>query len=88
MSPIQWETEDAVAGLDVRQLVSASPFCLIEIPEDLHQLKLNNPDRALSWRLFTRKAFRQAFSAGYTAVDLLRHEGRNFYLLQENWTPN
>ena len=88
VSPVKRGTENLANDLDLHQLVSASPFCLIEIPQDLHQLKENKPDQAHGWRFFTREAFQQAFSAGYTAVDLLRHEGRNFYLLQKNWTPN
>jgi predicted GNAT superfamily acetyltransferase len=88
ISPTQQQTENGLAGIDVRQPVLTSPFCLIEIPENLHQLKLDGPDQALNWRLFTRAAFEQAFSAGFTVVDLFRRKGRNFYLLQKNWTPN
>jgi predicted GNAT superfamily acetyltransferase len=87
-SPTHWQSEDDTACPDIDKLGSTSPFCLIEIPEDLNQLKAKSPEQALRWRLLTREAFVQTFSAGYTAIDLLRHEGRNFYLLQKNWTPD
>ncbi|MCB0169015.1 MAG: hypothetical protein KDJ97_00565 [Anaerolineae bacterium] len=61
------------------------PRCLVEIPADLGRLKSNRPDMALTWRLQTRQIFQTAFDNGYTAVDFLRHDGRNYYLLQKNW---
>jgi len=87
LSPVERETFLAGTGSDLPETVSESSFCLIEIPGNLHQLKLNDPDQALGWRLFTREVFLQTFSVGFTVVDLIRHEGRNFYLLQKNWTP-
>lgn len=60
-------------------------FCLVEIPADLPQLKTQAPELALTWRLQTRQLFEAAFVGGYTAVDLLRRSGRNYYLLQKNW---
>jgi predicted GNAT superfamily acetyltransferase len=60
-------------------------FCLVEIPPDLNHLKSTAPDLALKWRWQTRAIFEQAFAAGYTAIDLIRREGRNFYLLQKGW---
>ncbi len=62
-----------------------SDLCLVEIPVNLPTLKNVAPDLALKWRLQTREIFETAFSQGYTAVDLLRREGRNYYLLQRDW---
>ena len=62
-------------------------LCLVEIPADLSTLKQEVPDLALKWRLQTRDIFESAFATGYTAVDLLRREGRNYYLLQKDWQP-
>ena len=64
----------------------ATPSCLVEIPVDLARLKRAAPEAALQWRLQTRQIFETAFNSGYTAVDLLRHKGRNYYLLQKDWT--
>lgn len=59
--------------------------CLVEIPVDLAQLKLAEPAAALEWRLQTRAIFETAFKAGYTVIDLLKWEGRNYYILQQDW---
>ncbi|MCB0191382.1 MAG: hypothetical protein KDJ65_05510 [Anaerolineae bacterium] len=61
------------------------PRCLVEIPADLAALKAKNAEAALTWRLQTRHIFQTAFEHGYTATDLLRHKGRNYYLLQKDW---
>lgn len=63
----------------------AGDQCLVEIPADLSVLKKEASDMALRWRLQTREIFQAAFSTGYTAIDLLRREGRNYYLLQNDW---
>ena len=60
-------------------------LCLVEIPVDIAVLKQAAPDVALQWRLQTRELFETAFDMGYMAVDLIRRDGRNYYLLQENW---
>ncbi len=60
-------------------------LCLVEIPTSLSALKQEAPDIALKWRLQTRDIFETAFETDYTAVDLLRQEGRNYYLLQKDW---
>jgi predicted GNAT superfamily acetyltransferase len=59
------------------------PSCLVEIPADIDRLKSEAPDLALKWRWQTREIFETAFATGYTAIDLLRCEGRNYYLLQK-----
>jgi predicted GNAT superfamily acetyltransferase len=63
-----------------------TPSCLVEIPVDLARLKRAAPEAALQWRLQTRQIFETAFNSGYTAIDLLRQKGRNYYLLQKDWT--
>ncbi len=62
-------------------------FCLVEIPANINALKEATPELARQWRLQTRQIFTLAFETGYTAVDMLRREGRNYYLLQKNWNP-
>jgi predicted GNAT superfamily acetyltransferase len=66
----------------------AGDSCLVEIPAHIQQLKVTAPDLALKWRLQTRRIFEFAFTQGYTAIDLLRREGRHYYLLQKNWQPD
>lgn len=75
---------DGVSAPDRFDLPHGS-HCLVEIPADLGRLKSSRPDIALTWRLQTRQIFQAAFDNGYTAVDFLRRDGRNYYLLQQNW---
>lgn len=65
----------------------ATGRCLVEVPPDINVLKEQAPDLALKWRLHTREIFKTAFAQGYTAVDLLRREACNYYLLQKDWKP-
>lgn len=76
--------EVRLPSLTVQPLLA--PHCLVEIPADINYLKSKAPDVALQWRLQTRQIFEQAFAAGYTAIDLLRDQGRNYYLLQKEWS--
>lgn len=62
-------------------------FCRVEVPTDIQRLKTDAPDLAWQWHRQTRAIFEMAFEAGYTAIDLLRHEGHNYYLLQKDWQP-
>lgn len=62
-------------------------FCRVEIPVDIQRLKSEAPELAWQWHLQTRDIFETVFAQGYTAVDLLRHQGRNYYLLQKDWQP-
>lgn len=75
--------DDARLPTSTVQPLSAS-HCLVEIPADINRLKMEAPAAALQWRFQTRQIFEQAFAAGYTAVDLLRDQGRNYYLLQKD----
>lgn len=62
----------------------AGELCLVEIPDDINILKEKAPELALQWRLQTREIFTNAFAAGYTAIDLIRTEARNYFLLQKD----
>lgn len=62
-------------------------FCLVEFPAGINQLKESAPNLARQWRLHTRQIFQTAFAAGYSVIDLLRHEGRCYYLLQKDYRP-
>lgn len=64
-----------------------SDCCQVEIPADIQRLKAEAPELAMAWHRQTREIFETAFAGGYTAIDLLRREGRNFYLLQKDWQP-
>ncbi len=63
----------------------STEVCLVEIPADLSALKTKAPQEARRWSLQTRQIFETAFKQGYTAIDLLRQAGHNYYLLQKNW---
>jgi predicted GNAT superfamily acetyltransferase len=54
---------------------------LLEIPEDLQELKVRDGALALQWRSAVRSAFESAFGAGYAAVEFLRSADRGAYLL-------
>lgn len=61
--------------------------CLVEVPVHVAALKQGAPHLALQWRQQTRDIFEAAFSQGYTVTDLIRQDGRNYYLLEKDWQP-
>lgn len=65
-----------------------TPLCLLQIPPDLPSLKAHSSELALQWRLHTRAVFEASFSRGYTAVNFLRGDDRNYYVLQKDWQPD
>ncbi len=65
-----------------------TPFCLLQVLPDLPSLKAHFPELALRWRLHTRAVFEACFSRGYTAVNFLRRDDRNYYVLQKDWQPD
>jgi predicted GNAT superfamily acetyltransferase len=82
LNPATLQTDGLLAPPDL----SPSPegeFCLVEFPANLNQLRAATTKLALQWRLHTRQIFQTAFELGYTAVDMLHHEDRNYYLLQK-----
>jgi predicted GNAT superfamily acetyltransferase len=58
----------------------------IEIPPDINELQMRDPDLARRWREATRASFRAAFDAGYVAEEFFRAgrnaEARGAYLLR------
>lgn len=70
-------------------IVDASPekFVAIEIPADINSIERADFDTARKWREETRRAFLQALSEGFVAVDyFLENERTGFYLLQKSAT--
>ncbi len=64
-----------------------TPFCQVEVPSDFPALRASDPGLALAWRLHTRAVFEACLARNYTLVNLRRHEGRSYYLLQKDWSP-
>jgi predicted GNAT superfamily acetyltransferase len=88
LNPSQPGPDDLRLPPDAVTPAAASPAYLVETPDNLARLKQAQPEAALAWRLQTRQLFTHLFEAGYTATDLLRSpDRRNFYLLQQGWSP-
>jgi len=64
---------------------ASAPACLVEAPPNIPQLMAESPQLALAWRMHLRHIFETLFQQGYVAVDLVRRQDRNYYLLQHNW---
>jgi predicted GNAT superfamily acetyltransferase len=47
-------------------------YTSIEVPGDINSLQENRPEIASRWRQETRRAFTEAFKAGYTAAEFIR----------------
>jgi predicted GNAT superfamily acetyltransferase len=86
---IQTEHEDGRApakplGLDLARL--AAPYVMLEIPNDIAQVRRETPELAERWRVVVGHAFQAAFAAGYRAVHFARDnvsgERRSFYVLE------
>jgi predicted GNAT superfamily acetyltransferase len=86
LNPTKILSNDLPAPPDTFDLPTTA-FCRVEIPADIQRLKSEAPELAFQWHRQTREIFETAFAQGYTAVDLLRHQGRNYYLLQKDWQP-
>ena len=85
------ETEqgnDAAAGAPVHvdESVFGTPRVLLEIPNDIVELRREQPSLAERWRAAVGEAFRAAFASGYRAVHFIRDESsgrrRSFYVLE------
>ena len=85
LNPATVLADDLLVPADTFAELGQSQY-LVEIPPNLNHLKTIAPDLAFQWRMQTREIFEAAFAAGYTAIDLVRCEGRNYYLLQKDWT--
>lgn len=66
------ERGDPIAGED--QVV-------IEIPSNINALMQHSPETALKWRAETRRAFTEAFKAGYIVTSFVREQKVGKYLL-------
>jgi predicted GNAT superfamily acetyltransferase len=59
---------------------------LLEIPNDIVQLRRETPELAERWRSVVGQAFQAAFATGYRAVSFVRHDSsgrrRSFYMLE------
>jgi predicted GNAT superfamily acetyltransferase len=58
---------------------------LLPIPENIQEIKKQQPELALEWRIKTRKWFQTLFQNGYFAVDVKRkeHERTCFYIFRK-----
>jgi chorismate synthase len=71
-----WEDErPRFVGVEV-----GAAALLLEIPSDIQALEKHNPALAAAWRAYAREAFLALFAAGYIATDVIRREGRTFYV--------
>lgn len=59
----------------------------VEIPVGFSDMLVDDPERALAWRLATRQAFTTYFARAYRAVDFFldRARGRGRYLLAQSY---
>jgi predicted GNAT superfamily acetyltransferase len=62
--------------------VAGSPILLVEIPADIRRIRSEDPARAERWRSTISKALAAAFEVSYRADDVVREEGRSFYVLR------
>ena len=68
--------------IDRPESVTAPGPLLIEIPAQFQELKAAHREQALEWRLRSRELFERAFACGLVATDLLREDGRSYYLFE------
>ncbi len=77
------------SGLD--ESAFESPRVLLEIPNDIVDLRREQPALAERWRAAVGQAFQAAFAAGYRAVDFVRDDSagrrRSFYVLERYNQP-
>lgn len=55
----------------------------IEIPSDINAIQQKNPEEAMRWREETRRAFTEAFAAGFHVVDFVRRQSAGVYVLTQ-----
>ena len=56
----------------------------VEIPVDFPAIRDADKSLALAWKEAMRETFQPAFAAGYEVVNFVRHEGRNWYVLNRS----
>lgn len=54
----------------------------LEIPANFQELRVNDKELALAWRMVTREVFITAFSEGYAVTDFIFEQGRGYYVLE------
>jgi chorismate synthase len=55
----------------------------IEIPSDINSIQQQSAEEAMRWREDTRRAFTQAFAAGFYVADFFRRESAGVYVLNQ-----
>jgi predicted GNAT superfamily acetyltransferase len=61
----------------------SSPRVRVEVPSRIQDLKAESPERALAWRLASRRAFTEYLARGYRVAGFYRAaDGRCFYALE------
>jgi predicted GNAT superfamily acetyltransferase len=61
----------------------ADSDALIEIPSDINNVQRQDPEAAMRWREVTRRAFTEAFAAGFYVADFFRRESAGVYVLKQ-----
>lgn len=62
---------------------SAGERVFIEIPSDFNTLQKQNVEEAIRWREATRRAFTDAFAAGFHVSDFIREPQKGVYVLSK-----
>ena len=63
--------QQRLEGKSVRDEI-AGERAHIEIPSDINSIQRQDPEQAMQWRETTRRAFTQAFAAGFHVSDFIR----------------
>jgi len=63
--------QQRLAGVSAKPAFASSDV-LIEIPADINSVQRQNPAEAMRWREVTRRAFTEAFAAGFHVADFFR----------------
>ena len=90
-APILNPATDISPGLVTPADAVVSPtgeFCRVEMPANITQIKRHKTELAEQWRRQIQTIFESLFEAGYTVIDLVREQDRNYYLLQKAWQPD
>ena len=61
----------------------SSERAFIEIPSDINSMQKQNVEEAMRWRETTRRAFTDAFAAGYYVSDFIRKPQSGVYVLSK-----
>jgi len=72
------------AGDPVVGLPSSAPLLICQVPQDIVTLRRSNPATARSWRVAVRRAFGDAFDAGYRVGGATR---TGWYILERGRGP-